>query len=161
MGLWLGGSLHLSLSFCLLIMSPTNFSFLVSTQPFSTVHVKNGSGKEADGIGGQLLIWFGSLVASWDTLQRKVELKGVLLLGQFAHKLFWLNFMLNLAMRAEYFDGTLTWRFSSLEPILLPSHYEPYKMDKVFIYCHGFLFHMGFSCWQKWNIFMSFNKYLW
>ena len=30
----------------------------------STVHVRNGSGREPDGTGGQLLIWFGSLVTS-------------------------------------------------------------------------------------------------
>ena len=30
----------------------------------STVHVRNGSGREPNGIGGQLLIRFGSLVAS-------------------------------------------------------------------------------------------------
>ena len=30
----------------------------------STLHVKNGSGRELDGISGQLLIWFGSLIAS-------------------------------------------------------------------------------------------------
>ena len=54
--------------------------------------------------------------------------------------------MLGLAMRAEYFGGPLTWWFSSLGPILLLSHYEPYKMDKASIYCHELLFHMGFSC---------------
>ena len=30
----------------------------------TTLHVKNGSGRELDGISGQLLIWFGSLIAS-------------------------------------------------------------------------------------------------
>ena len=54
--------------------------------------------------------------------------------------------MLGLAMRAEYFGGSLTWWFSSLGPIFLFSHCEPYKMEKAIIYCHGFLFHMGFSC---------------
>ena len=54
--------------------------------------------------------------------------------------------MLGLAMRAEYFGGLLTWWFSPLRPILLLSHCEHYKIDKTTIYCHGFLFHMGFSC---------------
>ena len=54
--------------------------------------------------------------------------------------------MLGLAMRAEYFGGLLTWWFSPLGSIILLSHCESYKMDKVTIYCHGFLFHMGFSC---------------
>ena len=53
--------------------------------------------------------------------------------------------MLGLAMRAEYFGEPLTWWFFPLRPILLLSHYEPYKMDKATIYSHGFLFHMGFS----------------
>ena len=55
--------------------------------------------------------------------------------------------MLGLVMRAEYFGGPLTWWFSPLGPILLLFLREPYKMDKATIYCHGFLFHMGFSCW--------------
>ena len=102
---------------------------------------------EANGIGGQLLIWFGSLVASWADLQWKVELNEVHQLGQFAHmSCFGWDFILGLVIRAEYFGGPLTWWFSLLEFILLLSHYEPYKMDKVTIYCHGFLFHMGFSC---------------
>ena len=54
--------------------------------------------------------------------------------------------MLGLAMRAEYFGGPLTWWFSPLGSIILLSHCESYKMDKVTIYCHGFLFYMGFSC---------------
>ena len=54
--------------------------------------------------------------------------------------------MLGLGMRAEYFDGPLTWWFSPLGPIPLLSHCELYKMDKATIYCHGFLFHIGFSC---------------
>ena len=35
-----------------------------ASPPSSTIHVRIGSGREANGIGGQLLIWFGSLVAS-------------------------------------------------------------------------------------------------
>ena len=54
--------------------------------------------------------------------------------------------MLGLAIRAKYFDGPLIWWFSPLGLILLLSHYELYKMDKTTIYCHGFLFHMSFSC---------------
>ena len=29
-----------------------------------TIHIRVGNGREADGIGGQFLIWFGSLVVS-------------------------------------------------------------------------------------------------
>ena len=39
--------------------------------------------------------------------------------------------MLGLAMRAKYFGGPLTWWFSPLGPILLLSHCEPYKMEKL------------------------------
>ena len=52
-------------------------SLQVSTS--GTVHVRVDSGT-----GGQLLIWFGSLVASWGDLQRKAELNGVLQRDQFA-----------------------------------------------------------------------------
>ena len=54
--------------------------------------------------------------------------------------------MLDLALRVKYFGEPLTWWFSPLGPILLLSLCEPYKMDKATIYCHGFLFNMGFSC---------------
>ena len=55
-------------------------------QPSSgTIHIRVGSGREADGTSDQLLIWFGSLVASLGALQVKVGLKGVFQLGQFAH----------------------------------------------------------------------------
>ena len=91
-------------------------------------------------------IWFGSFVASWGVFQWKIELNGVLQLGQFAHtSCFDQDFMLGLAMRVEYFDEPLTWWFSPLRPILLLSYCDLYKMDKATIYCHGFLFHMSFS----------------
>ena len=51
--------------------------------------------------------------------------------------------MFGLAMRAEYFGRPLTWWFFPLGPIILLSHYEPYKMDKATIYCHGYLFYMA------------------
>ena len=63
----------------------------IAFQPFGvspasgTVHIRVGSGREADGTSDQLLIWFGSLVASLGALQVKVGLKGVFQLGQFAH----------------------------------------------------------------------------
>ena len=59
---------------------------ILSVSPASgIVHVKIGNGGEANGVDGQLLIWFGSLVSFWGDLQWKAELKGVLQLGQFAY----------------------------------------------------------------------------
>ena len=43
-------------------------NFLGVSLAFGTIHIKIGSGREVDGIGGELLICFGSLVTSWGSI---------------------------------------------------------------------------------------------
>ena len=91
------------------------------------------------------LVWKLGFFLGWSPMEGKTKRSSLVRSSAYMSCFDW-DFSLGLAMRAKYFGGPLTWWFSPFRPILLLSYCKPYKMDKATIYCHGFLFHMGFSC---------------